>query len=213
MKRPAEAIDKILTGLRNAEAPLGMPDRILQAVELRALVPHTSGSRLWNMLSRPAPTGLVRTWPPGWSLALAGFLGVSLAITAVHRYGQRATPQSKLVPIQAGWPQRASARADAQVAFALPPDSMAPAGNKKVVRTIRQTAAAQSVLPSEMSVPSHPAPEAPLTREEILLLRIVHKGDPQELAMLNPDIRAKQEAEGEAEFLKFAEESYQGDHE
>jgi hypothetical protein len=64
-----------------------------------------------------------------------------------------------------------------------------------------------------MRAASHPAPEAPLTQEERLLLRIVHRGDPEELAMLNPQIRAQRDAESEAEFLKFVDESTKGDSE
>jgi hypothetical protein len=58
-----------------------------------------------------------------------------------------------------------------------------------------------------MRAASHPAPQAPLTQEEKLLLRIVHAGDPQQMAMLNPEIRARQEAENEAEFQEFVEQS------
>jgi hypothetical protein len=64
-----------------------------------------------------------------------------------------------------------------------------------------------------MRAPSHPAPEAPLTQEEKLLLRAVHTGDPQVMAMLNPEVRARQEAESEAEFRKFIEQSGKEDHE
>jgi len=38
-----------------------------------------------------------------------------------------------------------------------------------------------------MSSGNHPAPPMPLTEQEKLLLRIAHKGDPEELAMLNPE--------------------------
>jgi hypothetical protein len=58
-----------------------------------------------------------------------------------------------------------------------------------------------------MRAPSYPAPTAPLTNEEKLLLRAVHTGDPQVMALLNPEVRARQEAESEAEFLKFVDSS------
>jgi hypothetical protein len=58
-----------------------------------------------------------------------------------------------------------------------------------------------------MHAPSHPAPVAPLTNEEKLLLRAVHTGDPQVMAMLDPEVRARQEAESDAEFQKFVEQS------
>ena len=64
-----------------------------------------------------------------------------------------------------------------------------------------------------MRAASHPAPEEPLTREEKLLLRVVQKGDSQQMAMLNPQVREKQEAESEAEFKKFVEQSTTGERE
>ena len=67
--------------------------------------------------------------------------------------------------------------------------------------------AAEAVLLREMHAPSHPAPIEPLTQEEKLLLRAVHTGDPQVLAMLNPEVRARQEADSKAEFQQFIEQS------
>jgi hypothetical protein len=64
-----------------------------------------------------------------------------------------------------------------------------------------------------MRAPSHPAPEAPLTNEEKLLLRAVHTGDPQVIAMLNPEERARQEAASEAEFQRFVKQSGKDVHE
>jgi hypothetical protein len=62
-----------------------------------------------------------------------------------------------------------------------------------------------------MRAPSHPAPEVPLTQEEKLLLRAVRTGDPQVIAMLNPEERARQEAASEAEFQEFVEQSNKED--
>jgi hypothetical protein len=62
----------------------------------------------------------------------------------------------------------------------------------------------------EMRAASHPAPEEPLTQQERLLLRIAHKGDPVEMAMLNPVVRERQAAEGAAEFHKWVERSVKG---
>jgi hypothetical protein len=54
-----------------------------------------------------------------------------------------------------------------------------------------------------MGAASHPAPPMPLTEQERLLLRIVHKGDPVEMAMLDPMQRASRNAEERAEFQRF----------
>jgi hypothetical protein len=59
----------------------------------------------------------------------------------------------------------------------------------------------------------HPAPQAPLTEQERLLLRMVQTEAPEQIAMLNPEIRAKQEAQSEAKFQEFVEQSIKGDRE
>jgi hypothetical protein len=50
---------------------------------------------------------------------------------------------------------------------------------------------------------NHPAPPMPLTEQERLLLRVVHQGDPVELAMLDPVQRAARNAEEQTEFQRF----------
>jgi hypothetical protein len=52
---------------------------------------------------------------------------------------------------------------------------------------------------------SYPAPPMPLTEQEKLLLRIAHKSDPVELAMLDPVVRAARDAEEKAEVKNFFE--------
>jgi hypothetical protein len=55
----------------------------------------------------------------------------------------------------------------------------------------------------EMLAASHPAPPMPLTEQERLLLRIAHRGDPVELAMLDPMRRAARDVEEQTEFQRF----------
>ena len=60
-----------------------------------------------------------------------------------------------------------------------------------------------SVAMSEMRAASFPAPPMPLTDEEKLLLRMVQKSDPVELAMLDPKVEALRDAEEKVEFQRF----------
>jgi hypothetical protein len=60
-----------------------------------------------------------------------------------------------------------------------------------------------AVAVEAMHAASYPAPPMPLTEQEKLLLRLVHKDDPVELAMLDPKVRALQELEDKAEFQRF----------
>jgi hypothetical protein len=56
---------------------------------------------------------------------------------------------------------------------------------------------------SEMLAPSHPAPPMPLTEQEKLLMRLVRRSDPVELAMLDSKLGALKDAEEKAEFQRF----------
>lgn len=60
-----------------------------------------------------------------------------------------------------------------------------------------------SVAVSEMRAPSYPAPPLPLTEQERLLLRIVHKDGPVELAMLDARLRTARDEEDKAEVQRF----------
>jgi hypothetical protein len=66
-----------------------------------------------------------------------------------------------------------------------------------------RAADSDDVAMSEMQAASFPAPPMPLTAQERLLLRLAHKVDPVEMAMLDPKFRAMQDAEEKAEFQRF----------
>lgn len=185
-----ETIGKVFAGLRGAEASPGMERRILAAIEER-----TS--------QRPAATP---RWV--WGAAVACMIAVALffAITSIHRHDNPSTQaRHSAVPtdtLSANGPEK-----DLQVASLLPHESIAPIRTVAPERKANTTDTEDAVLLREMRTPSHPAPAAQLTNEEKLLLRAVHTGDPQVMAMLNPEVRARQEAESEAEFQKFIEQT------
>jgi len=56
---------------------------------------------------------------------------------------------------------------------------------------------------AEMRAPSLVAPPQPLSEQERLLQEIVHKGDPQELALLDPAMRELWDAQEKAQFREF----------
>jgi hypothetical protein len=200
MRNPEKAIEKVLAGLRDTEAPLGMESRILAAAVAR------TGSQL-----AAAPRW---AWPVVLTSAVA--LLLTAAIIGLH-WNTRSLPQ----PLKQSDAPRS-----------LPPDGSAldgqapprrhnqrvrpvsrPAKSLAHSRSTQQTDVDDAVLLSEMRAPSCPAPEEPLTNEEKLLIRTVRIGDPQVMAMLNPESRARQEAESEAEFQEFANQSGNGDSE
>ena len=66
---------------------------------------------------------------------------------------------------------------------------------------------------NETRAASFPAPPLPLTDQERLLLRIVHKRDPVEMAELNPAVRAARDEEDKRAVQRFFEPSTTGDDE
>jgi len=186
MKNAEEAIGKVLAGLRDAEASPDMERHVLAAIEARASQ-RTYTKSQW-----------------AWSVALASMIAASLffAIVALHRHGQPPTKaQRSALPTEAV--------VDSQQALLQPHELIAsaitPVRAAIYQRKTPPVSVYESMLLRDMRAPSHPAPVAPLTEEEKLLLRAIHTGDPQVIAMLNPEIRAQQEAKSVAEFQKFVE--------
>jgi hypothetical protein len=205
MKNPEEAIEKVLSGLRNSDAPVGMERRILDTLQDQALAHPRSGWRKLTPNWLATSTRPVAAWSLAGGVALAGMFAIVLAIPAIHRH----TPaQSKRNAIPAGSLPEATSEV---VAKSAPPPS-----HRSSVRFVEQTNPSektrvrsggldsnQSVALDEMRAANHPAPPMPLTEQERLLLRIAHRGDPVELAMLDPMIRAARDAKEGAEFQQF----------
>ncbi len=75
-----------------------------------------------------------------------------------------------------------------------------------------RSADADAVALSDTRAASQPAPPLPLTEQERLLLRMVHRGDPVELAMLEPELQRREVAEGKAEVQRFFDPSTSRDN-
>ena len=87
MKSSEEAIEKVLAGLRDAEAPDGMERRILERLDERASMRSRSSWRrlrpIWLVM--PARPLMVRSL--AWGVALAGIFAIALAVPAIRRLG------------------------------------------------------------------------------------------------------------------------------
>ena len=216
MKNSEEAIEKVLAGLRDADAPVGMERHILEALENPASARSRSGWRGLRPMWLVAPVHPVAMGSLACGVALAGIFAVALAIPAIRRLGH--TPvQSKMNSAPAGTLPLATSEAVAKNSRApLPAIRARSAGETNAVgKANARTREAvpnsdrdssgdgDSVALSEMLAPSHPAPPMPLTEQERLLLRIAHRGDPVEMAMLDPMVRATRDAEEQTEFQRF----------
>jgi hypothetical protein len=192
-------VERVLAGLRDSEVPMGMERRILEAVQDRAAMKSRWGAaRTWT-----------RSWT--WGIALAGAVAICVAGFMVRRMEPLSdASQARSIPADAlpTVPSQAAEKSPQ-----LPPSSIVRVERKAPAREARLIAVTDAANLSEVRAASYPAPPAPLTQEEKLLLRIAHKGDPQELALLNPVLRAARNAEEKAEVERFFTQPATGDHE
>jgi hypothetical protein len=210
MKNSEEAIEKVLAGLRDTEAPDGMERRILKALEDRALARSPSMWRRLRPLWLVAPVRPVATMSLACGIAFAGLFAFALAIPAIRRLGHapaQSLAQSKMNSVPVGSLPSATPETVAKSAELPSQGSGARLIGRKNVSRAKAVRDSDSEALNEMHDASFPAPPMPLTEQEKLLLRIAHKGDPVELAMLDPAVRAARDAEEKADVTKFFEPS------
>jgi hypothetical protein len=187
MKDADRTIERLLAGLRDAEPSAGIERRILEAMEAREAL--ASGSLLHRLilpwLSRPAIA---------LSLACAAGLTASLIVAvAVHR---RAPADVRSPAATAAVQQATRPEAVAQKAPIMP--------RRVASRGSLRRPGEVSAVP-ETHAASFPAPPLPLTEQERLLLRLAHRRDPEDTAILNPAVQAAQSAKATEQFQQLFE--------
>jgi hypothetical protein len=199
-----KSIEKVLTGLRRSEAQPGMEQRILVTLKRRAA--EQIESSWWQRNSRvlrPSPKTMLFC---GATLAIVAVLLISPKISwNVHTTSVSVTPPQ--LAANAIRPSTTAVPATGQRSVTHPEQARGETPQTAHVQRVKAVHAARSDDSSlalrEMTAASHPAPPLPLTAQERLLLQVIHKGDPVELAMLNPEVRARHVAEARAEFQEF----------
>ena len=203
MKNPEEAIERVLAGLRDVEAPAGMERRILDRLEERAARRAEMGWRWFGRVWRGVPVGFVVG-----GIALAGVAVVMLMVPAARRFGHE--PVQSRIGVA---PVNSVRGVFPTLAAKNVPDSSR--GSRVRLKTedarvfgpIDATDSAadseDDIALSETRAASFPAPPMPLTEQERLLLRMAQKNDSVELAMLDPRLRELEEAQEKAEFQRF----------
>jgi hypothetical protein len=214
MKDPEEAIEKVLEGLRNTSAPVGMDCRIMDALEARASARSRWGLHQWTLASaHPGITGFMK-----WSVGLAVVCAVVLTVTANRWRKHVDSPSKKISSLATTLPAVASEAAtnSSQITPLRPGVRRTKASNpERKVRAGKAGVAddSDSLALEEMRAASHPPPPMPLTDQEKLLLRIARKGDPVEVAELNPIVRAARYEKEKAEVQRFFKPAAPGDNE
>lgn len=184
------AIERVLTGLRDAEASAGLERRVLRAVEERSA--QKTGER-WR-------------FSPAAAIALGLALAVGLGVLVMMHSGQesRGVDQAAVQPRPVRMVASVSGLQGAQnvrVPVARP------ARRKTTARRLRVASREDSIAQREMRAASRPAPPMPLTEQERLLVRVAREDRPQAIAMLDAGTRAKELAKEDAEFQRFVNQS------
>jgi hypothetical protein len=201
MKGSDEAIEKVLAGLREAETPEGMDQRILK--RLRNVATEQHERSLGGIASS---LRLIRM--PFWALATASVAVISLVVGWTvfrqHRAAHNIADSNKYTVVANTPSTKIQVAIQGEV---VPLHRSSTARVKRNANSQKEKLAKEeeSVALDEMHAASYPAPPMPLTEQEKLLLRISHKADPVEIAALDPVRRAERNAEEKAEVQRFFE--------
>jgi hypothetical protein len=225
IKNADEAVEKALAGLREVEPSPGLEQGILQAAENAGPVQSSWLAGLRFAIVARGRLNSARSWALPLACAIGILTAFLIGLGVDSRLPKSAKQQARIFAAdpnhragtkgagRAPKPAQPDRRVEKEISEAR---GYATTGTKtrEPVRSTRQPMTAEEEIAlAEMRAPSHPAPEAPLTEQEKLLLRIVHQGDPQLMAVLNPEVRAREQEQIQAEFQEFVNQSNRGDRE
>jgi hypothetical protein len=183
MKDAEPTIARLLAGLRDAEPQPGIERRILQAMQARETV---ASMPFWKRL-RPQTL-------PAFAIWLASALAITGALVAI------ALHQRWRVPADSSHPSTLAVRQQSPAEVIMRPAPV-PA-RRPASRPWPKHSRAVPPVP-DLRAASFPAPPLPLTEQEKLLLRLAHRRDPEDTAILNPAAQAAQSARANEQFQQF----------
>jgi hypothetical protein len=181
-----ERIEAALDGLRKARAPEGLEERVLAAVRVREA----------EIASR---VGWESAWVWGGVAAAVAVMVVAGVMLGL-RHGAAGAGTAQMPPATHAGPAAAVAPVPEKRAAV---DEAARQVVAPVMRGRRHRAARVVRVSRTEGRRSYPAPLAPLTEEERVLLAIARSGRLEDLAMLDPVARARENARDDAEFEQF----------
>jgi hypothetical protein len=214
MERDCDSdVARVLGALGKATPPAYLEQRVLASLARRADTKVAASTSEARASHRRA-----------FSWAAAG-LAAALVLTsavmikqAAHRRGTNVFPENATMPAARAVPPAEDAAVPpgptkgASAAFIRPrtaasvfapvsagPETREP--GKPAASTLDASACrCDPVALAEANAPSHPAPPIPLTREEKRILRVLHDGQYQQLAELDPARRERELVQSRAEF-------------
>jgi cytoskeletal protein RodZ len=181
MRDADRTIERLLAGLRDAEPPGGMERRILEALHGREAREVAASASLWRRPLRPA-------------------IAMLLACTVILMVGIAVHHQQRHPPATLSHSTRADLRQTTRPEVVVQKVSTVP---RRTTSRIPVRHPHDAPGAGETQTASFPAPPLPLTEQERLLLRLAHRGDADNMAILNPDTRAAQTAKAAEQFQQF----------
>lgn len=211
MSRPEKEIDQVLAGLRDAQPSSGLEQRILHALEQRSSRRQRSPKRAWSALTQILPTGAIRA--PVWvsGLAIIGLIAIIFAGSMHRSSPSLATPgraASERVERHGGIGRSiADPAAGLRLQASQAPITVSRPRHTRSSRLSGAASREASLATEEMKAPSLLAPPLPTTTQERALTRVGQRRRPDALAVLNPELRDRQQAKATTEFYSFFDPS------
>jgi hypothetical protein len=178
-----DAVERVLAALGRARVPDGLEARIAQRLERREIVAGPSMMGAW------------------WRGAVTGtaFAMVCVGLVMLVQHGLRVRTQRGPIAVRIG------AGAIGTKTTAIPVEARerpCPSDSLRSVREDHDSGARGKVRIASVEW-KKPFASAPLTEEERELVRLARTADPRELETLNPEVRAKLEAQEAESFQRF----------
>jgi hypothetical protein len=183
MKDAEPTIERLLAGLRDAEPQPGIEHRILDAMQARKTAAPVT---VWKRL-RP------QTFP-AFAVRLASALAITAAFVAIALHQRWRVPADSSHPPTLAVRQESPAEALTQ---------KGPVPGRRPASPVWSKHARTMPLKQNLQPVSFPAPPLPLTEQEKLLLRLAHRRNPEDTAILNPAAQAAQSARANDQFQQF----------
>jgi hypothetical protein len=174
MKDPDRTIENLLAGLRDAEPPVGMHHRILDAMAAGQGTAYRS-----RRLLHPA---------------IAMSLACTLALTIWVQHHRHLPANLTSYTTNVGAPRTKPPQTVADKTSREP--------RRSTSRVLLRPTHTSEVSRAEATA-GFPAPALPLTEQEKLLLRLAHRNDAQDMNLLNRDVQAQQSAKATQQFQQF----------
>ena len=201
MKNSEEALEKVLAGLRDCEAPVGMENRILRKVQDRASARAVPG---WHVLVSVWMGRRIFSAAAVFLVCAVSLAGLFSILLEIHQPGQTLSTRFSMKVPAAGSMPLPMPVATVHMAQFPPREASARSTGKTIAPRVGTFRHADSFSRHAMQAAvSYPAPPLPLTEQERLLLHVARHGDEAELAMLNPAKQAMQVEKEKEEFKEF----------